>query len=738
MTTTGRRRAARPRGQAAVAATLLLLGAAASVASAATPRVPPPPPPRPARRADGGLRCSAERVLRPLSTRDVSEMVSALYAEALAANATGAGGGFSVRAAHSRFHTPTTLACPGAQPPQTPQAREEERAAVASSFSSGGGAVSRTASAEGPVARSAVGTGASSSGQQQQQQPTQQQQQQQRRQAGAGPAPPLPPPPPTRVSLLTDGLDAVLEVLPAPRRQMRVQSGMTVGQLLAAASAVGMSAPVGALPSFSGLTLGGALATAAHGSAGGGAGDGGGASTLADMVLEATWVDGTGQARNASLREPADGDGGRALVGGLGLTGVVTELLLQLTAPTLTHALAALDAPDDALFRDVEELLASSPHVTVAWRPDLRRYSAWALYSEAEGAALARRARERRERIAARAAASVQGGGKGGGDGAAALTPLREVETEQEDARAAPAPTVEAAALGPAAARALLAWQRDVGLQGSAHEEGAACAVARAQALGEVPFAYPASGKRRRGAGGGGGGERAAGKSLLSRLGLARRAGGQGQQGRQAAPDPGGRLSATDRLNVSFVGRTNDMAAAGCADATGGGAAPLCAWAAPPPPPPPTPRTQPPPLPASPSAAAAAAAAGAVRSVLGASGFHLALDMDDLEAWIEDARWAVEAELQDDPAIPGGASRCLPPGAIYLRFGGGLAGGGDEGGSGEEEAAQGSDDADVRMDLAAPPDPAQQQQGQGEQQQQGGKVAAASPLPPSSRPAGHV
>ena len=721
---------------------LLLLAASASATAApraaTAPFFPLAPLPAP-QRVDGLLRCSAERVLRPLSTADVARMVSGLYREALAAGAAeGLGDGTAaappappppvrVRATHSRFHTPTALACPGeGQQPQGARAADVAAAALLDAPKTAPTARVASASAEGVDARSAVGTG-----------------------AAAPPAGLLlkksnstdaPRHHPARVALLTDALDAVLEVQPAPASRVRVQAGMTVGQLLAAASAVNLSVPVGALPSFSGLTLGGALATAAHGS---------GPSSLADMVVEATWVDGTGTVHTSSLlpgegevgsgrnsgsgsgtaADIADANAGRALIGGLGLTGVVTELLLQLQPPTLTHALAALDVPDADLAADVRDLLRSTPHVTVVWRPDLKRYSAWALYEETAAQAERRRRRERRAWL----------------DGAAGGAAQQQEEKESEDDARAAAPAVVVAAAPPADARALLAWQRDVNLQGGAREEAVACALARGQALATAPFAYPpsspAAGWRRVVGGGGGGGSGGSSSSKVAAggrrrsssnserqpsssplLSLLRRGRGarRGAGGRDASAAPpsapaassGARIPATDRFTAAFVGPTNAMAAAGCAPSEaaaarkkGGGGASLCAWVAP--------------AGAGGQAAAAStpstpAPPAPVRTTRGGSGFHLALDASQLEAWIDDARWALDADLRDDAAVPGGDGRCLPPGGFVLRFGAGIAGKGEEGDEEEEgerevddASASSSDDRDVRMDLAAPPDPAQ-------------------------------
>jgi FAD/FMN-containing dehydrogenase len=48
-------------------------------------------------------------------------------------------------------------------------------------------------------------------------------------------------------------------------KQMRVQAGMLITQLLREATAAGMSVPLGSVPAFGDLTLGGVLVTGAHG-----------------------------------------------------------------------------------------------------------------------------------------------------------------------------------------------------------------------------------------------------------------------------------------------------------------------------------------------------------------------------------------------------------------------------------------------------------------------------------------
>lgn len=72
-----------------------------------------------------------------------------------------------------------------------------------------------------------------------------------------------------------------------------------------------------------------------------------------DIVVELTWVDGHGNIR----RDSRDSEAGRALVGGLGVAGLVTELLLQLELPSLTAVDTRFKQHDGKLYEDVVEML---------------------------------------------------------------------------------------------------------------------------------------------------------------------------------------------------------------------------------------------------------------------------------------------------------------------------------------------------------------------------------------------
>jgi FAD/FMN-containing dehydrogenase len=76
---------------------------------------------------------------------------------------------------------------------------------------------------------------------------------------------PLAAPNTTSLALLTDYMNSVLTVDSA-RHRLRVQAGMLVTKLMKEAANLNMSLPLGSIPAFADLTLGGVLSTGAHGS----------------------------------------------------------------------------------------------------------------------------------------------------------------------------------------------------------------------------------------------------------------------------------------------------------------------------------------------------------------------------------------------------------------------------------------------------------------------------------------
>ncbi|WIA09638.1 hypothetical protein OEZ85_009026 [Tetradesmus obliquus] len=182
---------------------------------------------------------------------------------------------------------------------------------------------------------------------------------------------------PLEVAILHNKLNTVLATDTA-KSTMRVGAGMTVGELLTAATKAGMSVQIGSLPAYQGLTLAGILATSAHGS-----GDLT-TNTLADTVLKVTWVDGRGIVHVSTPSDPEF----RAFNGGLGMFGVITELLMQLTPPTNTELITVVKNDKD-MMAEINRLLKISPHMLIHWRPDSRQFKAFLTRLAPEGAAAA-------------------------------------------------------------------------------------------------------------------------------------------------------------------------------------------------------------------------------------------------------------------------------------------------------------------------------------------------------------
>ena len=72
-----------------------------------------------------------------------------------------------------------------------------------------------------------------------------------------------------------------------------------------------------------------------------------------DIVEEITWVDGLGNVRTDSRTSEA----GMALVSGLGVAGLVTELLLQLEPPSHTAVSTRYKQNDGHLYSDILDML---------------------------------------------------------------------------------------------------------------------------------------------------------------------------------------------------------------------------------------------------------------------------------------------------------------------------------------------------------------------------------------------
>lgn len=170
----------------------------------------------------------------------------------------------------------------------------------------------------------------------------------------------------TGVTVLMQFMNRVAGV-DAERKQMTVESGMTLLQLVNAAEANGMSVPAGALSIYANLTVGGVILSSAHGSGFGTVG------SLGDLVTAVKWVNAKGEIVVSDLERSEKEV--RALVGGLGLLGIATEFTLQLQANSRTILEVRKGLSDENIVADLKKMMETeTPHVIVFWRPDFGNY----------------------------------------------------------------------------------------------------------------------------------------------------------------------------------------------------------------------------------------------------------------------------------------------------------------------------------------------------------------------------
>ena len=181
----------------------------------------------------------------------------------------------------------------------------------------------------------------------------------------------------TSITVLLHLLNRVVEA-DGERHQLTVEAGMTLRELTLTAEANDMSVPLGALSLYANLTVGGVILSSAHGS---------GyqtTSSLGDLVRKVKWVDARGEIIVSDLETEHGAKEGRALVGGLGLLGVVTEITLQLQPNTRTVVEVRKDLNDTNMVAEVlKSLEEETPHVITFWRPDFGMYKA-VLFTQVE------------------------------------------------------------------------------------------------------------------------------------------------------------------------------------------------------------------------------------------------------------------------------------------------------------------------------------------------------------------
>ncbi|KAG0610744.1 hypothetical protein M758_7G088100 [Ceratodon purpureus] len=180
----------------------------------------------------------------------------------------------------------------------------------------------------------------------------------------------------TSIMVLLHLMNNVVSV-DSERHLLTVEAGMTIRELALAAEAHDLSVPAGALPAYANLTVGGVVSTSAHGT---------GyrtISTLGGLVTKVKWVNAKGE-----IIESEQGSKEmKALVGGLGLLGIVTELTLQLQPNSRTVVEVRKGLDDTNMVADVKKILQEeTPHVMVIWRPDVGMYAAtsWKQVEEGE------------------------------------------------------------------------------------------------------------------------------------------------------------------------------------------------------------------------------------------------------------------------------------------------------------------------------------------------------------------
>ncbi|KAL3685416.1 hypothetical protein R1sor_003438 [Riccia sorocarpa] len=155
------------------------------------------------------------------------------------------------------------------------------------------------------------------------------------------------------------------------RHRLTVETGMTLQNLIDAAVRNGMSIPVGVLPLYVNLTVGGVISSSAHGT---GAGVD---SSLGDIVVGLKWVNGKGDVITSEMNDEKGMQEIRALVGGLGALGIITEVTFQLLSAGALAQVETWVGDDSNFAADVKQQLeTSTPHMFYIWRPDLGSYKA--------------------------------------------------------------------------------------------------------------------------------------------------------------------------------------------------------------------------------------------------------------------------------------------------------------------------------------------------------------------------
>lgn len=177
---------------------------------------------------------------------------------------------------------------------------------------------------------------------------------------------------PTSVTLLIDSLRGVVGHDPAAHT-LTVLAGSRLWQVMQWAADRGLSPPRGATSAWADLSVGGGIATSLQGAGGQDRPSG-----INDIAVEYVWVDAAGTV----YRSPRGSPEGRAIAGGLGIIGFVTEVTLRLQPLSKTYAATLTALPDTNMAADaaaMQEIAGESANIALLWRPDVRKYNAYVL-----------------------------------------------------------------------------------------------------------------------------------------------------------------------------------------------------------------------------------------------------------------------------------------------------------------------------------------------------------------------